>query len=238
MGRNKRSVNKKKGLRIMKKIISLILIIFSILMITSCASESDLNLIISGDLNYMISEDNTAIIMGLSKEGKTKKAVTIPAYIDGYKVSGVGFDCTASKASPPYAILELYMGDKRLFESDVLEYVYIESPVRFNNVIQFLFCPFLRKIIYVGKEQLLPPNEQSNHFSYFNEHNSCARFILCNLLEDGERIENDGLYYEANVVYKLNYETTGRDFYDLDSTLCSLIKPQDPTRKGYTFKGW
>ena len=207
-------------------------------MITSCASESDLNLIISGDLNYMISEDNTAIIMGLSKEGKTKKAVTIPAYIDGYKVSGVGFDCTASNVSTLYTVLELYMGDKRLFESDVLEYVYIESPVRFNNVIQFLFCPFLRKIIYVGKEQLLPPKEQSNQFSYFNEHNSCPRFILCNLLEDGERIENDGLYEEANVVYKLNYETTGRDFYDLDSTLGSLIKPQDPTREGYTFKGW
>ena len=222
----------------MKKIISLVLIMFLILIITSCASENDLNLIISGDLNYMISEGNTAIIMGLSKEGKTKKAVTIPAYIDGYKVSGVGFDCTASKASPPYVILELYMGDKRLFESDVLEYVYLESPVRFNNVIQFLFCPFLRKIIYVGKEPLLPPKEQSNHFSYFNEHNSCPRFILCNLLEDGEQIENDGLYEEANVVYKLNYETTGRDFYDLDSTLGSLIKPQDPTREGYTFKGW
>ncbi len=222
----------------MKKIISLILIMFSILMITSCASESDLNLIISGDLNYMISEENTAIIMGLSKEGKTKKAVTIPAYIDGYKVSGVGYECTYKFLTPLDMPPQVFLGDKRLFESDVLEYVYIESPVRFNNIIQFLLCPFLRKIIYEGKEPLLSPDEQSNEFPYFNKYISHSRFILCNLLNDGEEIKNNGLYKEANVVYKLNYETTGRDFYDLDSTLGSLIKPQDPTREGYTFKGW
>ena len=179
MGRNKRSVNKKKGLRIMKKIISLILIMFSILIITSCASENDLNLIISGDLNYMISEDNTAIIMGLSKEGKTKKAVTIPAYIDEYKVSGVGYECTYKFLTPLDMPSQVFLGDKRLFESDVLEYVYIESPVRFNNIIQFLLCPFLRKIIYVGKEPLLSPDEQSNEFPYFNKYISHSRFILC-----------------------------------------------------------
>ena len=102
------------------------------------------------------------------------------------------------------------------FISDVLERVYLESIVYFNNKYQFTLCPNLKKIIYVGKDPLPEIDKQSNGFETFSGSGERNILILCNLLNDGEEIKNNSLYKEANVVYKLNYETTGRDFYDLD----------------------
>ena len=216
----------------MKKIISLILIMFSILIITSCNSDTPMpNLIVSGDFRYKLVMGDRAIIMSFSNEGKTKKIITIPDYIDGYKVIEIGV--------PRNSVLSIkYAEDSFTFVSDVLECVYLETMVYFNYKFQFNLCSNLKKIIYTGNRPLPSASKQSDYFDYFNLRKYGGLPILCNLLNDGERIRNNALYQEANVVYKLNYETTGRDFYDLDSTLGSLIKPQDPTREGYTFKGW
>lgn len=205
----------------MKKIISLILIIITMFTLTSCAS-----LRLSGDFRYDLLTDNTAVIMTLSEEGKTKRELTIPTYIDWYRVTEIGKKDDTNSTNTQ---------SQNTFASDALECVYLESIVYFNDKYQFNLCPNLKKIIYVGKDSLPEIDKQSNGFEAFS---SSGIKILCNLLNDGEEIKNNGLYEEANVVYKLNYETTGRDFYDLDSTLGSLIKPQDPTREGYVFKGW
>ena len=216
----------------MKKIISLVLIIFSILIITSCNSETPMpNLIVSGDFRYKLVMGDRAIIMSFSNEGKTKKIITIPDYIDGYKVIEIGAPNNSIRSNR-------YAEDSFTFASEALECVYLESIVYFNCEYQFNLCSNLKKIIYTGNKPLPSASKQSDDFSGFTIHYKGAIKILCNLLNDGEEIKNNSLYKEANVVYKLNYETTGRDFYDLDSTLGSLIKPQDPTRKGYTFKGW
>lgn len=208
----------------MKKIISLILIIITIFTLTSCV---DLRL--SGDFRYDLLTDDTAVIMILSEEGKAKRELTIPTYIDWYRVTEIGKKDDTNSTNTQ---------TQNTFISDVLERVYLESIVYFNNKYQFTLCPNLKKIIYVGKDPLPEIDKQSNGFETFSGSGERNILILCNLLNDGEEIKNNGLYREANVVYKLNYETTGRDFYDLDSTLGSLIKPQDPTREGYTFKGW
>lgn len=205
----------------MKKIISLILIIITMFTLTSCAS-----LRLSGDFRYDLLTDDTAVIMTLSEEGKTKRELTIPTYIDWYRVTEIGKKDDTNSTNTQ---------SQNTFASDALECVYLESIVYFNDKYQFNLCPNLKKIIYVGKDSLPEIDKQSNGFEAFS---SSGIKILCNLLNDGEEIKNNGLYEEANVVYKLNYETTGRDFYDLDSTLGSLIKPQDPTREGYVFKGW
>ena len=205
----------------MKKIISLILIIITMFTLTSCAS-----LRLSGDFRYDLLTDDTAVIMTLSEEGKTKRELTIPTYIDWYRVTEIGKKDDTNSTNTQ---------SQNTFASDALECVYLESIVYFNDKYQFNLCPNLKKIIYVGKDSLPEIDKQSNGFEAFS---SSGIKILCNLLNDGEEIKNNGLYREANVVYKLNYETTGRDFYDLDSTLGSLIKPQDPTREGYVFKGW
>ena len=216
----------------MKKIISLILIIFSILMITSCNSKTPMpNLIVSGDFRYKLVMGDRAIIMSFSNEGKNKKIITIPDYIDGYKVIEIGVPRNSVLSSK-------YVEDSFAFVSDVLECVYLESIVYFNYKFQFNLCLNLKKIIYTGNKPLPSASKQSDYFDYFNLGNYGQLPILCNLLNDGERIRKNALYQEANVVYKLNYETTGRDFYDLDLAWKGLIKPQDPTREGYTFKGW
>lgn len=189
--------------------------------LTSCAS-----LRLSGDFRYDLLTDDTAVIMTLSEEGKTKRELTIPTYIDWYRVTEIGKKDDTNSTNTQ---------SQNTFASDALECVYLESIVYFNDKYQFNLCPNLKKIIYVGKDSLPEIDKQSNGFEAFS---SSGIKILCNLLNDGEEIKNNGLYEEANVVYKLNYETTGRDFYDLDSTLGSLIKPQDPTREGYVFKGW
>lgn len=189
--------------------------------LTSCAS-----LRLSGDFRYDLLTDDTAVIMTLSEEGKTKRELTIPTYIDWYRVTEIGKKDDTNSTNTQ---------SQNTFASDALECVYLESIVYFNDKYQFNLCPNLKKIIYVGKDSLPEIDKQSNGFEAFS---SSGIKILCNLLNDGEEIKNNGLYEEANVVYKLNYETTGRDFYDLDSTLGSLIKPQDPTREGYIFKGW
>lgn len=189
--------------------------------LTSCAS-----LRLSGDFRYDLLTDDTAVIMTLSEEGKTKRELTIPTYIDWYRVTEIGKKDDTNSTNTQ---------SQNTFASDALECVYLESIVYFNDKYQFNLCPNLKKIIYVGKDPLPEIDKQSNGFEAFS---SSGIKILCNLLNDGEEIKNNGLYEEANVVYKLNYETTGRDFYDLDSTLGSLIKPQDPTREGYVFKGW
>ena len=189
--------------------------------LTSCAS-----LRLSGDFRYDLLTDDTAVIMTLSEEGKTKRELTIPTYIDWYRVTEIGKKDDTNSTNTQ---------SQNTFASDALECVYLESIVYFNDKYQFNLCPNLKKIIYVGKDSLPEIDKQSNGFEAFS---SSGIKILCNLLNDGEEIKNNGLYREANVVYKLNYETTGRDFYDLDSTLGSLIKPQDPTREGYVFKGW
>ncbi len=205
----------------MKKIISLILIIITMFTLTSCAS-----LRLSGDFRYDLLTDDMAVIMTLSEEGKTKRELTIPTYIDWYRVTEIGKKDDTNSTNTQ---------SQNTFASDALECVYLESIVYFNDKYQFNLCPNLKKIIYVGKDPLPEIDKQSNGFEAFS---GSGIKILCNLLNDGEEIKNNGLYEEANVVYKLNYETTGRDFYDLDLAWKGLIKPQDPTREGYTFTGW
>ena len=51
---------------------------------------SGVGLGLSGDFRYDLLTDDTAVIMILSEEGKAKRELTIPTYIDWYRVTEIG----------------------------------------------------------------------------------------------------------------------------------------------------
>lgn len=103
--------------------------------LTSCV---DLRL--SGDFRYDLLTDDTAVIMILSEEGQAKRELTIPTYIDWYRVTEIGKKDNTNSTNTQ---------TQNTFASDVLERVYLESIVYFNNKYQFNLCPNLKNSIFV-----------------------------------------------------------------------------------------
>jgi hypothetical protein len=209
----------------MKRIITLVFLLFTILSLTSCKLKDDpFNSVVSEDFIYskvgVVGENNVAII-GLSEEGKSKETLVFPAMIDGYNVVKIG----TYFVKKPSGKLIINKAKNVYFTSNInhvkteIEYDY-DSNVEELNV----FKPFnefgTSPDFYGGV------TDKKNH----------KIFISKSYYDEVYQQSLDYNYVPANVEYYIGEN----DLFFLDDANGTVVNvvPPTPYKEGYEFKGW
>ena len=178
-------------------------------------------------VRFYVDEDYCEI-KGTSEQGNNKRFLVIPEHIDGVRVESLGvhniFAWDASQRMPPE------------IESDMLEKVYFENPVKLNPHIFEYRCPNLKKIIYPGLDK----------YPYYINQNSLVYYPRRIHEEIMKQNSEDSIIRRsaspANVSYYYNYGNVENDSYywidDCDYGGKIEFVPKDPKREEYEFAGW
>ena len=210
--------------KVIKILVAVLLIIFCLSFAAGCwkiwtcgiSSPQKYEIRTVGDFEVCFYVDHCEII-GTTEQGKSKKYLIIPEYIDGVLVESLG----------------LYSGFFGLtvahIDSNVLEKVYFEAAVAVNEH-SFVACKNIKKIMYpkvndysrrlrgIGASTLYLPHKEFEENGF-----------------NGYNIDS------ANISYYYNYENAKSDYYWIDDEdYGSTIEfiPPDPEREGYVFGGW
>jgi hypothetical protein len=210
-----------KGGEKVKKLYILFILLLSLATFTGCNDSK-----IYEDFIYLANKTGTTeyvSIIGFSEQGKIRKEITFPEYIKDIPVLEIG-----------HVNFKNQMGD---FESDNLEIIYLTKQFDFPVKDMFYKCPNLKKMIFLPDQEFV--FDEYKHLSQAINMNETIRYIhiIGNSSQSEVVVDEDSLYWEANVVF--NFNADGKiyffDFYD--GTVIEYI-PQSPIRKGYIFLGW
>ena len=175
-----------------------------------------------GDFIVLLYEDHCDII-GTTEQGKSKRVLVIPEYINGVRV-----DCLGARRG--YEMRIDGMGSPNM-SSEVLEKIYFERAIDFYPDLRYAIKNLaFNKVIYPGVEPY--PEDTWGTDMYFPR----------SAYEQNEAINKDSNKHPANVSFYYNYEgAINRGYYWIDD--CDYggkieYIPKEPTRKGYTFGGW
>lgn len=225
-----------------KKVCSLILIAIVTFSISSCKLfdvQSSYEFIEYGDYIYALSKptyNNKSVtyLYGLTELGKQKKYLVLPSEYENKIVDYFGILCPTFM--PGYRF-------KDDFSSDILEKVYIDFPLKGNDINNSpsenddkMAYTFVLWYIY-------------DYFGIRHYKNRIKDVVIGNniffeyFLDNSiEGINNSNTKsYIGNVSYIYNYDSAPNDgYYWVDNYDNSLIEyiPPEPTRQGYKFDGW
>lgn len=154
-------------------------------------------------------------IVGFTEQGNSKKYIVIPEYIDGIPVISFGHNAD-------FALLVVQI------DSDVLEKVYFESPIK-ANYSTFGGYNSVKKVMY----------PKVTEFSLNGFYGVDTYFPIKDFIENGG---GGFITHGANISYYYNYENESDDEYywidDCDYGGIIEFIPPDPEREGYIFGGW
>ena len=205
------------------KIIALFCLV--ILLLTGCDFTKN-KTYFSNEFYYKIlDEENIAI--GNLNSSYSKNYVFVPAYIEAYKVSQIGFSTGLGFGGNGYLTSIFNNGTilERFYIPNTIETIDDRYMYMVNNEFKVFYSG---KVIDLGKLTL---NKESKIYVLNEMFNDFFNVI-------GNNYKNN--LYRANVAYHLNYEIDNPyyyiDYYDYGSKL--LFIPPNPSRNGFIFDGW
>lgn len=214
----------------MKKILLIMLLLFSLSMISGCFLYGEKEEITDKDLVYLhikTNSDEYYCVIGLSDEGKQKSKIIIPSEVNELPVKKIGFLRSKTRVGT--------------ITSAKLETIYIEKYIEFAHTDFFIDCPKLEKIICLEFE-----DKAEEFYDYrgqyvktnLNKENEQIRRLPVYIYPSSDFVEDsqDNLYVYVNIIYYNDINTVYYIDYSDNDKIEKL--PEEPVRDGYKFVGW
>lgn len=216
----------------MKKIFILLSMLILSIILSSCKTwvPYDLEECESGYFKYHIyegwgNERTYVYLVGLTELGKQQKELTMPKYIDGLKIDGLGYERPVGGKLPIFGGMQagnevVYFDSEGYSGKIFFNTFYLGDLGNF-----YLLCHESEIVIW------------KDNITLYNVGTAIVGYNFCHNNFNKRNIN----YKLANVSYMYNYQNSPYEGYywvdSYDSELITFIPP-NPEREGYKFEGW